>query len=77
MNLETLRAMPVARHLAALENVERATGLAIELATLLERLEDTSTNVSSKVALAHAGNFVLDAIACLHKAADIARRDGR
>jgi hypothetical protein len=74
---DTVSAIPVAQNLATIESIEHAVGQALDLATHLQNLEDTTLNVSSKAALAHASDLVLDTVACMCKAGAILRRDGR
>lgn len=65
------------KNLEEVIQIENVWAEAIELATLVETLELASANLSTKVALAHAKDFLTDAVTCLRNASTIARRDGR
>lgn len=74
---ETPLAMPAMTNLAEIERIESALTRALDLATAVEGLESMSHNISTKVALCHAANMLVDAVTCLRNASTIARRDGR
>jgi len=65
------------KNLEEVVQIDNVFAEALQLADLVSSLEHSSTNVSTKVALAHAANLLVDAVTCLRNAGTIARRDGR